>query len=220
MNPSTDLQHEHDAVSELLPLAIGGGLSADERRRLDAHLARCEACRAELALLRDVQAQFAAAAAAVSPDAGARSMERVLARVGAERARAAEPAGWRRWLQAWGQWPASARWLVAGQAALVAVLVVVMLPAWLAPAPAGAPPFETAAGAQPPAAGGPRVRVAWRNDASAAAQRELLAALNANVVGGPSAAGFYVVEFGRGAPADGLARLRARSDLVQWAEPQ
>ena len=218
MNAPIEFQREHDSLSELLPLAVGGALSEGQRLQLDAHLAQCETCRTELALLRNVQAQLAARdVAAAPPDVEARSIERVLARVEVERARAAAPPRWQRWLQTWTQWPAPARWLVAGQAALVAVLMLLLVPVWLAQVVA--PSFETATGPSTPAAAGPRARVAWRSDANAAALRELLTALNANVVAGPSAAGFYTVEFGRGAPPDALARLRARNDLVQWAEP-
>jgi anti-sigma factor RsiW len=218
MNAPTDIQREHDSLSELLPLAVGGALSEGQRLQLDAHLAQCDTCRTELALLRNVQAQLAARdVAAASPDAEARSIARVLARMQAERSRAAAAPRWHGWLQAWTQWPAPARWLVAGQAALVAVLMLLLVPVWLAQLVG--PGFETAAGPSTPAAAGARARVAWRNDASAAALRELLTALNADVVAGPSAAGFYTIEFGRGAPPDALARLRARNDLVQWAEP-
>ena len=217
MNATNDIEREHEALSELLPLAVGGALSADERARLDAHLARCDACRAELALLRGAQAQLAVSGPGVSPDAAAHSLDRVLSRVQAERARAAAPGAWQRWLRAWAEWPSPARWWVAGQAALAVVLALLLVPTWLAPR-AGGPGFETAAGPTPPADGALRVRVAWRDDASAAKLRELLASLKASVVAGPSAAGFYTVQFGPGAPQDAVARLRARADLVQWVE--
>ena len=38
---------EHDDIRTLLPLASSGDISADESRRLNDHLARCEACRRE-----------------------------------------------------------------------------------------------------------------------------------------------------------------------------
>ncbi len=220
MNAPTPIDRGHEAWFELLPLAIGGAISASERVALDAHLAQCEVCRAELDLLRGAQAQLALEdEAAVAPHAAARSLERVLSRAQAERARGAAPAWWRRRLQAWAQWPSAARWMIAGQAALVVALLALLLPAWLAPPQAARSGFETAAGPTVPAAGGLRVRLAWRDGASAAAVRGLLVALDAGIVDGPSAAGFYTVRFGPGAPADALARLRARTDLVQWAEP-
>ncbi len=40
---------EHDEIRELLSLAAGGALSADEDRRLAVHLRSCSACAAELA---------------------------------------------------------------------------------------------------------------------------------------------------------------------------
>ena len=141
-----------------------------------------------------------------------------MSRVHARRGRNAAVAWWRRWLQAWAQWPEAARWMVAGQAVMVAALVALVVPLWLAPLVVGLG-FETAAGpATVPVAGATQVRVAWRNDASAAALRELLMTLDANVVAGPSAAGFYTVRFGPGAPPDALARVRARTELVQWVE--
>jgi len=219
MNLTSDIEREHEAVSELLPLLVGGVLADSERAAIDTHLARCNLCRAELELLRSVQARFAASDPAASPDAAARSLERVLSRVQAERKLRTTPAPWQRLLQVWLAWPATARWMVAGQAALVAALALLLIPLWLAP-PASKPDFETAAGPNAPLAAGPRARVVWRDDASAASQRSLLAGLDANVVAGPSAAGFYTVQFGPGAAPDAVARLRARTDLVQWAEPE
>ncbi len=42
----------HEAIQELLSSYLDGDLSADERGQVDEHLATCEACQQELALLR------------------------------------------------------------------------------------------------------------------------------------------------------------------------
>lgn len=44
---NTQPENEHSAVRELLALAAAGVLDAAEQRRVDGHLARCEACRLE-----------------------------------------------------------------------------------------------------------------------------------------------------------------------------
>jgi anti-sigma factor RsiW len=41
--------NEHDAIHELLTLAAAGALDAGEQSRVEEHLRRCEACRAEFA---------------------------------------------------------------------------------------------------------------------------------------------------------------------------
>jgi anti-sigma factor RsiW len=220
MNASTDIEREHEHMFELLPLAVGGGLPDADRAALDMHLAACDACRAELALLRSAQAQLAASDMDLSPDAAASSLERVLSRVQGERIRGSSVSWGQRLLRAWAQWPAGARWLVAGQAAVMAALAVLVLPLWLAQPPTVQPGFETATGPATAGTTAARVRVAWRDDANAAAVRDLLTALNASVVAGPSAAGFYTLQLGPGTPPDALAKLRARTDLVQWAETQ
>lgn len=222
MNSSIDAEREHEEMAELLPLAVGGALSDEDRAALDAHLASCASCREDLALLRSAVERMAAQDTARPPQAARASMDRVLARVEAERARGRAPRGPPAWLQAlvsaWQSWPGGARWAVAGQAVALAAAMALVLPGWVGRPQVPAAPFETAGGPATPPSAGLRVRIAWRDDAPAGAVRELLSGLGAQVVSGPSAAGFYIVELPGGASADALAHLRGRSDVVKWAD--
>lgn len=49
---STTTRDHHAHVTELLPWLVNGTLEADERRRVEEHLARCDACRGELQATR------------------------------------------------------------------------------------------------------------------------------------------------------------------------
>jgi predicted anti-sigma-YlaC factor YlaD len=81
---------EHDAIRELLPLAAGGALDAQEQRRIEEHARECAACRREL----EIWAGYAQGLQHLpQPPLPAQLMERTRARVFQERATAAD----RRW---------------------------------------------------------------------------------------------------------------------------
>jgi anti-sigma-K factor RskA len=67
-----------------------GALEAAEARELDAHLATCSECRAELESWRDVSASLAYAAPSAQPSVELRS--RILASISAEKAKPSSPA--------------------------------------------------------------------------------------------------------------------------------
>lgn len=77
----------HDEIRAALAVEALGALDGDERARLLAHLAGCEACRAELAELRESAALLAYASPAASMDAArsGRLRARLLARARADR---------------------------------------------------------------------------------------------------------------------------------------
>ena len=97
-----------DEMIELISLRIDGALTPEEARRLDDHLSRCEACRAELA---ETERVWLALGALAEPEAPAGLAERIARRAAAPRRRLFSP-----W--AWG---------VTGAVAAAAITVVVAL---------------------------------------------------------------------------------------------
>jgi len=81
---------EHEASKELLVLASAGVLDAQEQRRLDEHVRECEVCRRELEIWSAYSQGLRQIPQPVVP---AHLMERTRARIGQERATAAD----RRW---------------------------------------------------------------------------------------------------------------------------
>lgn len=70
---------DHSDVYELIPVYALGALGEDEAREVEAHLQRCTACRAELAVYEGVADQIALAVPELEPPADLR--ERLLSRV-------------------------------------------------------------------------------------------------------------------------------------------
>ncbi len=68
-----------DSSADLLPFLVNGTLTIDEQRRVEAHVASCAACRAEIALWEDV-ASAVSAEAATLPGASDRAWQRLAAR--------------------------------------------------------------------------------------------------------------------------------------------
>lgn len=101
--------NEH--VDELLALYALGGLETDEAQRVEAHLARCEACRAEAGRQQQLVLAVAAAVPPQAPDP--RAKERLLARVGAAATDVARPQA---------NWLALPRWVLAGLSLALALL--------------------------------------------------------------------------------------------------
>jgi anti-sigma factor RsiW len=81
---------DHDAIRELLSLAAAGVLEPDDERRVQQHVAVCDACRRELEVWQGYSRELVRLPAPVAPKYLA---ERTSARVLQQRAAAAE----RRW---------------------------------------------------------------------------------------------------------------------------
>lgn len=104
-SPNTD----HETVDALLPWFVNGTLDDSERAKVEAHVADCDACRDNIALLRDIQTAVNRDAA--TPLVPAPRPERLFAKIDA-----AEPrnrGGRRAWVAA------------AGVAALVVVAAAI-----------------------------------------------------------------------------------------------
>lgn len=197
----------HLETERLLPWYVTGQLDPEDRLQVEAHLAECEECRAELVLERKLGTEIARLPIDAGLDWEAFSqrldpappppapegkvlpmIRRVLAR------------------------PGRTGWLLSAQAAFVAAMAVLIVPV-LRPASA---PYH-ALGAAPAPADGNAI-VIFRPDTSEQALRETLNANNARLVDGPTAADAYVLHLPDKRRDAVIARLRADHDIV-LAEP-
>ncbi|KQY18924.1 hypothetical protein ASD28_01885 [Massilia sp. Root133] len=206
MNTRTD----HLDAQDALPWLANGTLAGAELERVQAHIATCAQCRADLALLRTVHAAGPGPDLDFDPDrALARLMPQldappVQARTGLlQRWRDRAAANDRTWLRA----------AVAFQFGAIAVLAALLA------RPSGQPDSPAsyrvlgAAGAN----GMARVVVTFRPDTPEAELRRIVRASGARIVGGPTVTEAWLVGAdGRLDPV--LARLRAEP-AVTLAEP-
>jgi anti-sigma factor RsiW len=208
----------HEDVGALLPWYVNGTATPEERRLVERHLGTCAACRADLALLREIDAA-AGDVAARTPPPSPDGLARTLARI--DDLERATPRAGRRGLRAWidailPPTAPAARWALAAQFVVILALGGVLL--LRLPGGQGA---TLSGGSQ--AGSGTRLTVVFQPQVTEQQLRETLLAVSAVVVGGPSALGVYVIEVPvaePNAPAveDALSRLRARSDVVRFAE--
>jgi len=206
MNTHTD----HLDAQDALPWLANGSLAGAELERVQAHIATCAQCRADLALLRTVHAAGPGPDLDFDPDrALARLMPQldappVQARTGLlQRWRDRAAANDRTWLRA----------AVAFQFGAIAVLAALLA------RPSGQPDSPAsyrvlgAAGAN----GMARVVVTFRPETPEAELRRIVRASGARIVGGPTVTDAWLVGAdGRLDPV--LARLRAEP-AVTLAEP-
>lgn len=208
----------HREIFELLPWYANATLEDAERREIEQHLSGCAECARELEALRAVQAaaiELAEEAPAPSPALLGKTLAEIERwernRSRPRLARLAE------WFQGW--WlpaPAFARAVMVAQFALIVALAAFL---WLERRPEAE--YTTLTGTAPPA-GEVHFTVGFQPGATEASIREALAAVNGQIVSGPSALGLYTVRVS--APADPnavaglLQRLRERSEVVRIAE--
>ena len=195
---------EHDRVQQLLPWYVNGTLPADEIEQVDAHLAACDECRAELAIERKLARGVATLPLDV--DSGWQAMTRRLAderRGGGVRSpfallRRRVPLGW-----------AAGASLAASVAAVVAVIGLQI----------DRSPEQTYRALGTPAAGAAgQAVVLFKPDTTEQQMRVILSANDARLVDGPTAAGAYVLRIERGSAEDAIRALRQSSQVV-LAEP-
>ena len=191
----------HDETQLLLPWYVTGRLEPADLARVETHLAGCARCQAELRSERRLEAAIAVLPTDVDQAwaAMARRVEPVSAR------RGGEPRTW-----ALGR---GAPWLGWAAAAALAVALVAALPAGRPDLPLR---YHTLGAA------GTRVRgnviVMFRPEASAANLGKALEDSKARMVGGPTAAGAFVLNVPAAQRAGAIAILRARRE-VALAEP-
>jgi len=195
----------HRETEELLPWYVTGRIDPVDRARVEAHLADCADCQAELALERrlhlavadlpidvelgwaDVRRRLDAAPAPPRMREAARAIRRIAAR------------------------PGKLGWFLAAQMALVLVIAVEVSP--MGPS---VTPYRTLGSAPIEAAG--NAIVVFRPDTREQDLRRVLRDSGARLVGGPTAADAYVLHVAPPRRAAALARLRADADVV-LAEP-
>ncbi len=183
----------HARVQALLPWYVNGRLEDAERAAVDAHLAGCPRCRADLVAERRLHVTLAAAAPTPpSPPPGSR-----LARALEALAPVSLPMRW--------------RWLLALQSALLVAAVAVATVLWLHARDEAAAPFR--AMGPSPAAGAANAVVMFRPEATEAQIRQALSACDGRFAGGPTATRAYLLALPV-ADAAALARLRSQPGVA------
>jgi hypothetical protein len=197
---------KHFEMKSLLPWYVNGTLSPEESAKLEAHLADCAECRAELELERTLNAQISDLPSGV--EQGWASMRGHLERRPSRSARTAL-GGTVGFLGR----PIAMGWALAAQAACLALVVGA---AWIV-----LPRTDTAAyrtlGSPRPAATGDLV-VIFKPTTTEQELREILRKSGARLVDGPTGADAYVLQIRGGALTAALTRLRADRHVV-LAEP-
>ena len=191
---------EHDELSELLPWFVTGQLSAEETARVEAHLADCAECQAEVAFEKRLTSEVARLPIDVE-----RGWAQMRGRLEAnDDAPPARRGGGR------------TAWLGWGLAATFAIVAGV---SWLPQTQTRAQAPEYAAlGAAPAADASGNVVVVFHPDTTERQLRAVLKAGEARIVDGPTAAGGYVLHVDAARKAAALKVLRAQ-DRVVLAEP-
>jgi hypothetical protein len=191
----------HQDCLSLLPWLVNGTLGADDRMRLEQHLAECADCRADLALEQDLHRRMSAEdRVAYSPAA---SFEKLWSRIeelerevpaGGDRVSAppAAPAADPRWRSRRRGTPTLSRWLAA------AVVVQAIALGWLArelgERAASTPwAYRTVTTSTSPGPALPRFRVVFAGEATVTEQQEMLVRRGLAIVGGPSLSGVYLL---------------------------
>ncbi|HTT05793.1 MAG TPA: zf-HC2 domain-containing protein [Steroidobacteraceae bacterium] len=221
MSPNSST-HRH--TWDLIPWIVNGTAQSEERAAVQAHLAQCEECRAELQFQRGLRAAVRAqpadalAAGAAEEELGLR---RLRARLECEPTEAPPPrhalsrATHSRWAVAW----AAAAALEA--VALGALGMALWSRAHVPIAPAQLPAYRTLSATQSaPAAA--TIRIVLEPRATLAQLQALLERTGLTVVAGPSPAGVWSLApsnaSGHAATAAALRSLRT-DPAVRFAEP-
>jgi anti-sigma factor RsiW len=195
----------HEQAQHLLPWYVNGTLEADDAAMVEAHLAECAECRADLAA-EQVLAREVAALPIDVEHAWAALSERIDT-AGPPR-RLAEPVPFLRRRVAMG-------WALGGPLAAAAAVAFAVMVVPDAPSPAG----ETyrALGSAPTAQPG-NALVMFRPDARDVDLRAALTKAGARVVDGPTASGAYIVRIAPDRRGQAIDGLRATPQVV-LAEP-
>ncbi len=201
----------HDDTTALLPWYITDRLDADDRIRVEAHLATCPQCQQALSAeqrlheairtlpadtdgLASVDTAWAALTPRLKPRAS-RRLRPAFNRIGR-------------------QWRASApwlRWAVAAQLLLLVTAGGLLLQQITRPA--AAPAYHTLSSSTPPPVTG-NIVVIFRPDIRESDLRQTLRDSHARLVDGPTAADAYLLQVPAAARDRTLADLRARPTIV------
>ncbi|NVM75650.1 anti-sigma factor RsiW [Duganella sp. SG902] len=201
---------EHQALQDLLPWYASGSLGEAEALRVQEHLQGCAACREDLSWQRKLLVTEGPLPSGLDPE---RALARLMPQLDAvpqqpaARVNRATPlARLRAWLGDTG-WQG---WAIAAQLGVIAVLAVQLLPHG-----GEAPPAYQALGRG--AASTPDVLVVFKADARLQDVQQLLQASGAQIIGGPTVTGAYMLDVDAGHRAELLSALRA-NPAVELAE--
>ncbi len=188
------MNEQHAHPEELLPFYVNGSLDADEHQQVENHVAACGQCRDEIALLQSLQTRVAEIDAHTAPgEFGWQRLQRDMRKPARQTRRS---------------------WMKMALAA--SLLVVVVQSGWLLQLslsqndyiPAGAHLQQ-----------GVILQVAFRPQATASQIHQLLDAIDAEIVGGPGAAGVYRIRLHNRSEGDAsqpLQRLNASTEVVEY----
>jgi anti-sigma factor RsiW len=199
----------HDEAQRLLPWLLTGQLGDDERALVQAHLAACARCQAELEWEKRLQARYAELQGDADTERGLAALREQLQRPPRQRWWPPGRSAWTRRLQA--AWRAAApglRGALALQAAVIVVLALGLLGA-LQPREA---PYKALGAAATPANANAVVR--FRPEATDLAIRQALQGSGARVVDGPTVSGAYLLHLPAVERDNALKRLRSDSAVL------
>jgi len=219
---SSRIPDTHAEAWALLPWLANGRIQASDREWVEAHVAGCEECRAEVASQRMMATAMHRGA---TPEAAAtdeqRSFNRLWARI--EASESASPAN----VAAEATRPATrysrtVRWLAAAVVVQGFGLALFGFNAVREPPADGQ--IHTVTTVQPSRLNAPMVRVAFAPDASIATINTLLEHQGLSIVSGPGTAGNFTAELSAdavasGASANSVANVIAKDPNVTFAEP-
>ena len=204
---------EHQEAQSLLPWYVSERLDGSEHARVEAHLAQCPDCRADVVAERRLAVEWASLP--MESETSWLRLRGLVAGDDARRARSAlssrlsdmvRDAVTRR-----PSWVTGLGWgLAAAQGAMLAAIGIAVV---TAPAVA---PYHTLGAGQAPSVG--NAIVIFDPDVSERRLRETLTANHARIVDGPAASGVYVVHVPADERAAILLRMRARPE-VALAQP-
>jgi anti-sigma factor RsiW len=202
---------QHLDTQALLPWYVSRRLDASETARVEAHLADCSECRADVASERRLAAEWATMP--METEASWLRLRERLNKDDTERARPTLSSSFataRSALTRGRSWLSGVGWaLAAAQAIALAVIVTPVR----APAPA---PYHALGAAQGPSAG--NVLVIFDPDTNERRFRDALETNHARIVDGPTASGVYVLHVPADERSAMLMRMQARPD-VELAQP-
>jgi anti-sigma factor RsiW len=192
---------------------VRGTLDPDEARALERHLAECAACREERARCEQLGSSVYDAVAGL-PSPPPDLFARVRSRIAASEAPVHSLAAPLRPQRDRPRMALAAAVVLALQAGLIAGVAALAYRSGQREAVTLSGPTAMSPGSE----GAHRLRVAFDDAATASSIRALLESLDARIVDGPSAAGFYVLEVPKSRDANtAWARIRS-SPLVRFAE--
>ena len=198
----------HQEIIELLPWYVNATLSSEEKAIVASHLEGCAECAGEVRSLTAMR-KAVIAVGDQAPDPSPFLLNRALVEIESYERQHAQaggrpapkPGNFRDRLRAFREnwWPATpvfARFAMATQLALLVAVGTVALYQYNHPRVVRESPYGTAAGPSgtPGTEAKAKISVAFNEKASAREIRDTLSEINATIVDGPSAQGFYTVQ--------------------------